>query len=493
MRAVLLSLLVFFFLTPALAEPYVYDYNSRCRQAYDAYMSLNLEEGTNLIKQEIRANPYNLIATFLADYEDCLLLTFNADRVDYEQRRDHFEERLELLSKGSPQSPWYRFCKAGLYLHWAMVYIRMGENFKAATTFRRSYLLAKENQRLFPKFKQNNIILGVQETAAGTIPDDYQWLAAIFGLKGSVAKGMEKLSGFVRDTAPNEPLRREAILYEVYLKFYLQSKQAEVWQYVNSSQFATQNNLLHAFVKANIALNFRNASVALATIKGAQTTPEYNTYPIFDFEMATALQQQLSPDAIAYFQRFLSRTKGRFFVKEAWQRIAFSYYLQGNITKAREALARVKTEGSTNTDADKGALRFANAGLFPNVVVLRARLLFDGGYYRDALEKLQSIKAESLAETGDRLEYLFRLGRIHDELEQDEEAIRYYQQAIALGRKRQEHFAARASLQMGMMLEKKGRHAEALAAYKDCLTMRHHDFQANIDQQAKAGINRLTQ
>ncbi|HTM67052.1 MAG TPA: tetratricopeptide repeat protein, partial [Flavipsychrobacter sp.] len=57
---------------------------------------------------------------------------------------------------------------------------------------------------------------------------------------------------------------------------------------------------------------------------------------------------------------------------------------------------------------------------------------------------------------------------------------------------RQEHYAARSALQMGMLYEKSGNTNEAVKCYNECLSMRNHDFQANIDQQAKAGINRLT-
>lgn len=492
MPAILLSLVLCLWALHSPAQ-YVYDYNERCQNAYEAYLSLNLAEGSQLVRQEIRQNPYNLMATFLGNYEDCLLLVFNADRAEFDQRRGHLDERLRLISKGPTKTPWYRFCKATLYLHWTMVYIRMGDNLKAAFAFRKSLLLAKENQRLFPNFKQNNIILGIQETAAGTVPEDYQWLASLFGLRGSVRNGIERLSTFTRETDAAAPFHAEAVVYELYLKFYLQSRQADVWQYVNSPSFSTKNNLLNAFIRANIGLNYRQANAAIQTLRAASTLPGYGNYPSMDLEMATALFYQLNPDAITYYQRFISKTRGRSLVKESWQRMALCYYLQGNMTKAQEALARVKSEGNTQIDADKSALRFAKAGIFPNISILQARLLFDGGYYDDALAKLKALNPQSLTSMADRLEYYFRLGRIYDELRQPKEAAAHYRSAIELGRKRPEHFAARAALQLGVMLEKQGRKAEALAAFEECLSMRRHDFQANIDQQAKAGINRLTQ
>jgi hypothetical protein len=134
------------------------------------------------------------MATYLADYSDCLLLLMNGDRRDYKQRAGHLDERMQLIEKGDNKNPWFRLCKAGLYFHWALVSVRFGENFKAATTFRKSFLLLKENNKLFPNFPQNKIFMGVEEAVVGTIPSDYQWLATIFGMKGNVKNGISKMT-----------------------------------------------------------------------------------------------------------------------------------------------------------------------------------------------------------------------------------------------------------------------------------------------------------
>jgi hypothetical protein len=60
------------------------------------------------------------------------------------------------------------------------------------------------------------------------------------------------------------------------------------------------------------------------------------------------------------------------------------------------------------------------------------------------------------------------------------------------GADRKEQFAARACLQLGLLYEKQGKRDIALQYFNQCLTMRDHDFQQSIDQQAKAGINRLS-
>jgi len=491
MRLTLLFAFLFLGYKCIYGANYVYDYNSRCEAAYQHYMSLNLDAGTGLIRQELMSNPYNLMATYLADYEDCLILLMNGDSKDYEQRDGHFQERLNLLDKGDSRSPWFRLCKAGVYFHWALIHLRFGENLKATTTFRRSFLLLKENEKLFPGFPQNKIFLGLEEAIVGTIPENYQWLASIFGMKGDVKKGLTMLGSFINSADQHAPLRNEAVIYHCYLRFYLMSQQEEVWKFVNSPQFPVQNNLLHAFVKANIALNYRKADAAIQVLKAAQTLDYYKKFPILDYEMGSALLHKLDESASNYLEKFLSHYRGKTFVKDAHQKLSLHYYMLHNFPKSNLHREQIFSAGSKITDADKQALRFAEINFYPAVPVLEARLLTDGGYYKQALAKLQNVDIRSLNMT-DKLECYFRLARIYDEIDQDEKAAEFYRTTINLGRTRREHFAARSALQLGLMYERLGRIQDALKAYKDCLSMKEHDFQANIDQQAKAAVNRLT-
>jgi hypothetical protein len=63
--------------------------------------------------------------------------------------------------------------------------------------------------------------------------------------------------------------------------------------------------------------------------------------------------------------------------------------------------------------------------------------------------------------------------------------------AISVGAGRQEQFAARAALHTGKIYEALQMDKEAVAMYTRCVNMPEHDFQNSIDQQAKAGMNRI--
>jgi len=474
----------------ASAANYTYDYNDNCRKAYQNYLSLHLDEARAGIIREMKANPYNLMATYVADYEDCILLLINCDRADYRQRSGHLNSRLELLEKGDKSSPWYCLCKAGVYLHWALVSTRFGEQYQAAIYFHRSFALLKENQRLFPHFEYNNVFSGLQEAVIGALPGNYKWLAAIFGMKGSIKKGTGQLASFVNTHTALQPLYAETVLYYVYTRFYLLAEQNEVWDFLNSPQFETDKNLLNTFVKVNIVLDYRKADAAIQTLKAIATEADYNKYPVFDYQMGVALLDRVDTGCIYYFRQYLEKNKSDIYIKDCRQKMALAWYLNNNMTEADHCRNLARTQGSTRSDPDKQALKFAESKVWPNKALLQARLLTAGGYYTRALSILQGINQAQL-KAADKLEYLFRYGSVWQEAGDTDKALDYYRQTIEAGKIRHEQFAARAALQMGLMYEHTGKKAQAIAMYKECLDMPAHDFQNSIDQQAKAGINRI--
>jgi len=491
MRCFLLLLLSFFILCKCNASSYKYEYDTNCAKAYAYFTALHIQDGNSIIEAALRSEPTNLLVSYIADYDDCLSLIFNPDPAEYERRKAHFEQRLSLLDKGDENSPWYRFCKAGLYFHWALVYFRQGENVKAAIAFRKSYLLVKENEKKFPAFIYNNVFAGVGEALAGAIPDSYKWFASIFGIKGSIRKGGDLLSAFIIIHTDKDFLYTEAVIYRTYLLFYLLQQKEIAWQYLNTEHFSVENNLFNAFVKSNIALNYKKADIAIQTLKIAERSKDYDQLPMLDYQMAYGLLYKQDTGCLYYFQRFLKHNKGKDFIKDTWQIMALEYYVLGKMPNARYCREQINKVGRTQVDVDKQAQRFYQTSHWPARELVQARMLIEGGYFEQALDVLLKTDYKGYHNIADKLEYSFRMGRVYDELGKTDMALQCYSVVIEAGRNRTEYFAARAALQMAFIYEHTGKTKQAIAKYEEVLTMRNHDFQASIDQQAKAGINRL--
>jgi tetratricopeptide (TPR) repeat protein len=473
------------------ALTYFYDFNDNCNRAYSFSMSLHFKEASEILTKEKQDNPRNLMAVYVADYEDCIILMLNGDKTEYEKRIAHLDERIDQLDKGDEYSPWRRYCKAGVYLHWALVNLQFGEQLKAAVKFRKSFALLRENERMFPSFEYNKVFAGLQEAAVGSLPGSYKWIAAVFGMNGSIKNGTAKLAGFVNTHSPGQPLYSETLLFYLFTRFYLAGEQKEAADFINSTVFITRDNLLNTYVKVNLLLDYHKTPAAIATLKAAETDSSFLLYPILSYQMGIALLEKGDMACYAYFQNYLKYNKSDMYIKDCWQKSAFSWYLNGDLNRAEYCRRQAGSQGFSRIDVDRQAKQFAAGRKWPVKELLRARLLTDGGYTMEAFDILRGIPPASITDPAEKAEYYYRLGRVYQESSDFARALEYFRYAINAGKTRHEQFAARAALQMGLIYEHTGKGPQAIASYKECLEMPGHDFQNSIDQQAKSGINRV--
>lgn len=483
-----------FLLFSASAFPHVFDFNSRCQQAYREIISLKIKTGQALLDAEKKADPENLIPYFLENYIDFLVLFFNEDPDEYKSRVGNLEKRLKLMDKGPEGSPYYLFTKSVMHFQWAAVRIKFGNHWDAGWELRRAYLQVKDNMKQFPSFTPNLVYNGAMQVAVGTIPDGYKWLSNLFGLKGSIKGGMESLQTFLTSTdALAQLFHEEAAFYFLYLKFYMQNDRKGVFEFIEKDRLDIRNNHLLTYLAVNLRINNQQCGEAKRIMIDRNNSAEYLATSAWDLEMGYIAINHLDADAGNHFERFIQAFRGRFYMKDALQKASWHYYLAGDQTKAMHYRNLILSKGATDTDADQQALKEAREGRWPNKILLQARLLNDGGYYDEALKLLYGKRISDFATDGDKLEFAYRVGRLYDDTGRDEEAISFYQVAVQKGEHRKEYYASRAALQIGYIYESKNDKASAIAWFTRCLKMRDHDFKNSIDQRAKAGIERSTE
>jgi hypothetical protein len=349
----------------------------------------------------------------------------------------------------------------------------------------------KENKGKFPSFFPNDLYLGSMQVAAGTIPDGYKWLSNMLGIKGTISQGMKNLDKFLAQKDEWSQLyRTEAIFYYSYLKFYIENDKKGVLDFIKLQQLDLKNNHLFAYLAANLYLNSQQSEKTISIIQNRNLSADYFKTPIWDLEIGYAKMNHQEVDAVAYLDHFVDQFKGKSYVRDALEKISWHYYLQGNQLLADKYRARILQQPGSDLEADKQAMKEARSGRWPNKLLLKARLLNDGGYFREALQLLHGKKYTDFPEPQDRTEFAYRVGRLYDDLGADQEAIDFYKEAIGLGKGRKEYFAARAALHIGNIYEKKGNCIGAVGWYQACLNMKDHDFKNSLDQRAKAGIAR---
>lgn len=469
-----------------------FEFNARCQQAYDAIMQLRLNTGKALLEEEKRANPDNLIPYFIENYADFFILFFNEDPAVYARQRKQRAARLSLMEEGPEDSPYYLYTQAAIKFQWAMIRVKFGEKWDAVWEIRKAYLTLKDNQRKFPKFLPNNMIAGSMQTVFGTIPEGYKWITNILGLRGSIKDGMASLQTVIDSNDPTAALfKEESYYYYCYLKLFIENKPEQLWAFIQRKQLDTKNNYLFALMVANLSLNNQKADQGIKVLEERNQGPEYAEIWYKDYVLGLLKLERQDADAIANLERFVNNFKGKFYVKEALQRLSWAYYMKGDMASANRYRSLIARRGNTETDADKQAQKEAKSGKWPDPLLLKARLLSDGGFYEQARELLLTKRANDFRTVELKLEYAYRLARIYDEMGMDSSAIKLYEATIKIGSNRPEYFAARAALQLGYIYEKMGDKAKAKQSFQTCLDMEGHDYKNSLDQRAKSGMLRL--
>lgn len=491
MKKLFFSIIICLFSVAAFSQK-VYDFNTTCRAAYNEIIKLKIDSGKQLIVKARLQNPNNLIPDLLEGYIDFFVLFFNEDPAEYSIRKPNFDKRLDAFNDGPDNSPFYRYCVALTYIQRAAVKIKFGERYSAGWDFKKANSYIKDNKSKFPSFQPNNMIYGPLEVVIGTVPSGYKWVTSLFGMKGSINEGMQLMRNFINSNDSYAKLfANEAIFYYSYLMFYIENKPEEVFRLIQLKKLDLVNNHLFAYLAANLAINSKQTDYALNVLQARNTSAEYMPTAAWDFELGYIKLHQLQLDeAIQHFQKFIDTFKGSFYVKDVLQKLSWAYYLKGNKAEAERYRLLTIRNGKTESDADKTAYREAKKIVWPNETLLRARILNDGGYQKEALAVLAGKTANDFTKPEEALEYVYRMGRIYDDMGKDDEAIKFYQSAIKLGKDRPEYYAARAAVQIGFIYEKRNQKSLAIASYEQCLDMGDHEYKDSLDQRAKSGIAR---
>jgi len=471
---------------------YQYSWTARTQKIYESITSLRIPEARTLINQDKKANASNLIYPLLESYADFYQLFLNENKDEYSRLYPTFEQRIQLLEDGPKQSPYHLYSIALVRLHKSLIAIRFNKNLEAGLDFRKAFLLFKENKKAYPNFSPNDVYLGLMTTVIGTIPKGYQWMANLLGMSGKITEGNALVLKYIhsKDAFANQ-CRNEALFVYPYLVMNFEGNKKKTFEFIEKTDYDFTNNHLHAYMATNLYLNNQQSQKALQIAYNINPANTYLDLPFWQLELGYAYLNELKLDAAKNaLQQFINRFKGQFYVKDAFEKLSWIAYIQGDQAKANAYRSNVLSKGNDITDADKQALQNAKKGTWPHPILLRARLLSDGGYQQQALTILAGKTSKDFDKDADKTEFAYRLGRIYDLAGQLDQAIPFYTSAIEKGANQPAYFAARAALQIGLIYEQKNNPTLAITFFNTCLEMKNHAFKNSLDQKAKTGIQR---
>ncbi len=451
---------------------------------------LQLEKATEQLTEVRRDQPHNLLAHHLANYIDFLKVYISEEEGRLEAWKARLKTRLEAVALGDAESPYYSYVQAEMRLMMAMGRLKFGEYLGAFRELRKAYRLLAQNRERFPHFAPGLRDLGLLHAIVGTLPGGYRWsLSWLAGIRGDLQQGRREMEQALRYPGPH--LQETWVLYS-FLLLHLAGEPESAWKALQSAELTARESPLHAFLLANAAMQTQRNEEALRVLDLYPRGADFFPFPYLHFMRGLARLRKLDSGGRIDLLAFVRESRGRHFIKEAHQKIAWSYLLEGDRPGYHLHMSLCLLEGERSTGNDEAAWLEARKHNPPQLALLRARLLCDGAYFERAFAVLRSLSPKELSGPELELEYDYRLGRILQGLQQPEAALRHFEELLEKSDADKDGIMrCRAALEAGRLCEALGRLGQAALYFRHCLDIRPKAYATALHHQAKAGLARV--
>ncbi|NNC85185.1 MAG: hypothetical protein HKN75_03825 [Bacteroidia bacterium] len=491
-----ISILAFIFLCfsiPAICgERNIYSDN--CIEAQHLIFDLKLDKAEELLSKEESQNPTNILTIRLRSYIDFLKAFISEEQYYYERFEENTETRLDFLSSNFQDSPLNKMIQAEIALQLSVTEFQNEEYISSAWDLRKSYRLFVKNKEEHPDFIENNVGLGLMHALIGATPDKYKWLMNIAGMKGDLNTGLKELNEVYKFSIANNlsPLTEEVSLIRLLTELHI-NKDFENANVIAESLIKESHKTLILFSLSHYYMNTGNTDKAYDLLQNNNFSKDRFPFLYLYFMRGTAglYQLNLSKETYDDMNLFTSKYKGFNFIKAAYQKKAWFKFLRGDTASYKNMLQLCLTKGNDFTDEDKQAIVEAKSGNLPNVNILKARILFDGGYYDKAKALLEAYNENNFTDFKSKVEYNYRLARTLDKLNEDEQSIVHYLKTIDNSIDKPWYYAANSSYFLGRYYEEKKDYTNAKLYYSKCFEIDNTEYRNSIRQKAKTGLNRI--
>ncbi len=487
-----LILLIYIFSPLATAEKR-FEFTPQATKAYQKVMSLRFDAARLDIAQIKNTDPDNQIVYFIENYIDFFTVFINENKSEFKKLERNKNARIKEIRKGDRSSPYYLYCQAEIKLQWALARLKFEQYFNAFNEVSDAYKLLKRNQKKFPNFMANKKSLGILHSMIGTIPDNYKWgVKLLGGMSGNIEQGKKEIEETLIYAKSNPFLfEEETLVMYAFLMLHLKDDMNEAWEIIQNDKLDPSKNPLVCFALGNIAMRTGRNDKAIEILENRPRGNQYATFHFLEYMLGLAKLYRLDRDSEAHLKKYVRNFHGQNYIKEAYQKLAWYHLINGNEINYLHYIKFCKTEGARVIGGDKTAEKEAKSGQIPEITLLKARLLFDGGYFERAFKLLKQKTLADFNNQKDQLEYSYRLGRITHNTGRHDEAIMYYQTTIDRGSDASYYFACNAALQIGRIYEYRKNKAKAKEFFKLCLSIKPDEYRNGLHQKAKAGLDRL--
>jgi hypothetical protein len=520
-----IGVILIFLITPIFCvESFAEDFISlkETQILYDEIFDLEFNYDNSSITKEKTDKIKTPLHLVVEDFRDMLFILLTEDKKNYEKLEKNEEIRLKELEKFSDSNDKkneyykeYKWAKAEIKLHWAMVKLRSDEKWASAWRVRQAYKLLLENEKEFPTFIEQKKSLALLQIVLASVPEKYQWALDLVGMEGDLKDGIKKLD---ESLATNHFFQKETFLWKALLQTYLLEENEKSNQIISNSLKKYSSEKLVLLASSLVLMKNELHQTALLAWQNYARNYQNNQL-IFKKREHFGLEYLLAElyfysenqkKAKFHYLSFLNNVKNKRinFIKNSYYKLfLMDWFASKDINfnpKNNQFFTLISSKGIAKMAVDKQAKKMVDYvnqfEKLPNKNLYQAKVLTDGGNYQKALEVVNQINTSELQAWKNEknfesiLECKYRKARILDKLNQTNQAISFYKETInysTLHNQNEIHyFAANSALHLGFMYQNANKKL-AKSYFEKAISFKEHPYEASITQKAKLALNKL--
>jgi len=488
MPKIILTFIIIFSLSQKAIA--IYDVNENCKTAWMLLMDLEIVQAKELLAEEIKINPENYYAYYLDQTCDAYKMIINSSDEEYEAFIENYYQKREIMDEKDKDSPYYLACYSEMELQVGIFNIINGSHFSGLRKGYSAYKNAYRNLDKYPDFKPSLKLDGFFNVAIYNLPPFVKWAASFFGVTVDIDYGFNLLNENYITQKDIRGINAESALY-VILVAKINKTPEMVYDFTKSLDSSISQTFIHKYFKANIAYRTGRNDEALMTMEQIDMNKHAFADVIYSYLMGKILLRKLDYNAAYYLSRYLSYLEKKEYVKEMNYNLALFYLINDNRLKYIEYSEIVRNEGMDMNERDREALYDASLDYVPDVNLVRARLLLDGGYidkFKISLKTFEKNNNELLAYN---LEYHFLKARFEALMINNKIAIKEFKKVIEMGESKDYYFASEAALRLGNIYKEIGKTDLAEEYYEKSIKLYKNNYYEYIEDKAVKARNSL--
>lgn len=459
-------------------------------EAYHYTLQLKTQNAAKLLLKKYYGDDDIAFKIYISSLNDFLqlILRYNEETYhEYLKKENDYEDALDTLN---PEKPMVTFVTGEITLHSALLRIHYGDQFAGALKLIKVYNLTQKNEPLASGNFYLDKTSAIIHILLSMVPGKYHFILSFLRIHPDLELGIQKLK--LISEKPSIFQFEGSMLYALLNSYYLnnQDESRKAIDRIDSLNYA---GILHDYLSGLIAVKGHNNPRALTAFENCRTyPPDVMFIPLSEYYLAGAYLKKLDLNkARETYQSFLAANQDGRYVKACYYHLYQISILERKTPEIKIYFNKVLTEGSMATEDDQYAYYLIKENQSPLPELLKARLLYDGGYFRKALKILDELDELKL-DSEHHLEFFYRKGRVLQALEETSTAIKAFNRVFAYPENKDNYLVANSHLQLGYIYKEQNNMAAAREEFGLAMQYKGKIYQNSIVRESKTAYMEIT-